>query len=48
MYQYKATIRLSSGSMQEVFVHADTFFSAKAMLVARYGKECIILGPFRV
>ncbi len=43
--RYKARVRLSNGSSQEVYVNADGYFNAKAMLEAQYGKGSVISGP---
>lgn len=42
---WKAKVRLSNGSWQEVIVQADTYFNAKAMLESQYGKGSIKIGP---
>jgi hypothetical protein len=42
---FKAKIKLTNGSVQEVKVQADSFFNAKAMLEAQYGKGSIFIGP---
>ena len=42
---FKARVRLSNGSSQEVTVQADDYFKAKAMLEAQYGKGSISSGP---
>jgi hypothetical protein len=42
---YKARIKLSNGSTQEIRVQADSSFNAKAMIEAQYGKGCILNGP---
>lgn len=41
---YSAKIRLKSG-IQEVTVQADSYFKAKEMLEAQYGKGSIFSGP---
>jgi hypothetical protein len=48
MYRFRARITLSDGSIQEIFVEADDFASAKARIEAQYGKGCIVTGPLRV
>jgi hypothetical protein len=42
---YKARIRLSNGTHQEVRVQADSPGNAKAMLEAQYGKGNVVTGP---
>jgi hypothetical protein len=46
--RYKAKIKLSSGSVQEVYVEADNINNARAMIETQYGKKSIIAGPFKV
>jgi len=41
---FKAKIKLKSG-IQEVTVQADSYFKAKEMLEAQYGKGSIFMGP---
>ncbi len=43
--RWKARVRLSNGSSQEVQVQADNYFNAKAMIEAQYGKGSIASGP---
>jgi hypothetical protein len=45
---FKATIRLKNGAVQEITVQADTYFNAKAMIEAQYGKGSIFIGPIEV
>jgi hypothetical protein len=45
---FKATIRLKNGAVQEITVQADTYFNAKAMIEAQYGKGSIFTGPIEV
>jgi hypothetical protein len=45
---WKAKVRLSNGSIQEVTVQADSYFNAKAMLESQYGKGSIFSGPVQV
>jgi hypothetical protein len=40
--RWKARIRLSNGSSQEVVIEADNYFNAKAMLEAQYGAGSVI------
>ena len=42
---FKAKIRLKGGAVQDVAVDADSYFNAKAMLEAQYGKGSITYGP---
>jgi hypothetical protein len=44
---WKAKIKIGSG-IQEVTVQADSFFKAKEMLEAQYGKGSIWMGPTEV
>jgi hypothetical protein len=48
MYRFRARITLTDGSIQEVFVDADNFVEAKALIELKYGKGCIVTGPLRV
>lgn len=41
---WKAKIKLKSG-IQEITVQADSYFKAKDMIEAQYGKGCIFSGP---
>ena len=41
---FKAKIKLKSG-VQEITVQADSYFKAKEMIEAQYGKGCIFSGP---
>jgi hypothetical protein len=45
---YKAKVKLSNGSIQEVTVQADSYFNAKAMIEAQYGRGRIFSGPTKV
>jgi hypothetical protein len=44
---YRARIRLSNGTHQEVRVQADSPNNAKAMLEAQYGKGSIVTAPVK-
>jgi len=46
--KYKAKIKLSNGSVQDVYVQADNINNARAMVETQYGKSSIIAGPFKV
>jgi hypothetical protein len=45
---WKAKIRLTNGSIEEVLIQASNSFNAKAMLETQYGKGCIYTGPTEV
>ena len=45
--KWKARVKLPNGASQEVVVEADSYFNAKAMIEAQYGKGCITIGPQR-
>lgn len=45
---WKAKIRLGKGGIQEITVQADSYFNAKAMIEAQYGKGSIFFGPTEV
>jgi len=47
-YLWKAKVKLSNGSWQEVTVQADTMFNARAMLESQYGKGSIMIPPQKV
>jgi hypothetical protein len=40
---WKAKVKLSNGSWQEVTVRADTMMNARAMLESQYGKGSIMM-----
>jgi hypothetical protein len=42
---WTAKVKLSNGAIQEITVQADTYFNAKAMVEAQYGKRNIFSGP---
>lgn len=44
---YRAKIKLKAG-LQEVAVLAASYFAAKEMLEAQYGRGCILWGPIPV
>jgi hypothetical protein len=43
-----ATIRLANGNQQRVTVRADSYFNARMMIEAQFGRGSIIFGPQRV
>jgi hypothetical protein len=43
---WKAVVRLSNGSHQEVHIQADNQGNAKAILEAQFGKGSILSGPW--
>lgn len=45
---YKAKVKLSNGSVQDVTVQADSPFNARAMLEAQYGTGSIFSFPSEV
>jgi hypothetical protein len=47
MYTFKARVKLSNGTIQEVRVQADNSNNARAMIEAQYGKGSINSGPFK-
>ena len=42
-----ATIRLANGNQQRVTVLADSYFNARLMFEAQFGRGSILFGPTR-
>lgn len=47
MKTYRARVKVG-GSSREVRIQAGSYFDAKALLEAQYGKGCITFGPVEV
>jgi hypothetical protein len=45
MRTWSAKIRLSNGGFQDVYVQADNYFNAVAIIEAQYGRGSIVFGP---
>jgi hypothetical protein len=45
---WKAKVRLSNGTLQDVTMRADNYSNAKAMLESEYGKKSVVLEPQEV
>jgi hypothetical protein len=46
MRTWKTNVRLPNGSHQDVFVQADCWSNARAMIEALYGRGSIFSGPW--
>ena len=45
MRTWSAKVRLSNGGLQEVYVQADSYLNALAMIESQYGRGSIVFGP---
>ena len=45
MRTWSAKVRLSNGGFQEVYVQADNYFNAVAMIESQYGRGSTVFGP---